>query len=61
MKLHEVLLDNKLNPGEKCYLNQEKYTYRGVAGDGRHVLEKQTQDEVEIIYTDKRPVYPSYH
>ncbi|MBN7742737.1 hypothetical protein JYA35_09050 [Bacillus velezensis] len=58
MKIHEVLLDNKLNPGEKCYLNQEKYTYRGVAGDGRHVLEKQTQDGVEVIYTDKRPAVP---
>ncbi|GIN22573.1 hypothetical protein [Siminovitchia fordii] len=60
MRLDDVILNNsELTVGEDCYYDHNKYTYKGVNEEGKHIVSRKNRNEEITKYLDAAPQVPA--
>lgn len=58
MEFKDLYLNNELKVDELCYLDHKEYIYKGLNDEGKHTIERETNDGFERKYVDKAPKVP---
>lgn len=58
MEFKELYLNNELKVDEVCYFDHKEYVYVGFNEDGKHIIERETNDGFERKIIEKSPKVP---
>jgi hypothetical protein len=58
MNLESVFVNDELIIGEECYFNHDKYTYKGINAEGKHIICKTTKDSELTQTIIEKPFKP---